>query len=325
MKCLIYDIAADSSGALSILKLMYEYAKKHSEHEWIFFVCNRDLIYDNDNNIQIYEFSRVKKNWINRLFFDKYTAPRLINKLNPDIIVNFQNVYVKSKVKQVLYLHQPLPFIKHRFSIFDFKLWVYQNVIGKMIYSSCKKSQEIIVQTSWMKEAIIGKKLCESNKIRVIPVDYNSDSNYIYSEKNDNNEYFYPATPLKYKNHLFVLKALKEAQKINEKICFYFTVSGNENKYSRKLLKYVNKNNLNVKFLGRIPQEKVFEYYTHCTLLFPSYVETFGLPLLEARNCNSPIVSLKTPWALEILSGYSNVRFFEENDLNSLIAFLINK
>jgi glycosyltransferase involved in cell wall biosynthesis len=46
-------------------------------------------------------------------------------------------------------------------------------------------------------------------------------------------------------------------------------------------------------------------------LIFPSYLETFGLPLLEARFFNAPIAASDRPFAREILEGYSNADFFD--------------
>ena len=67
----------------------------------------------------------------------------------------------------------------------------------------------------------------------------------------------------------------------------------------------------NFKLLGSIPREQVFKFYQTSILLFPSYLESFPLPLLEARLFNTPIIASDRPFAREILEGYPNVDFFD--------------
>jgi glycosyltransferase involved in cell wall biosynthesis len=89
-----------------------------------------------------------------------------------------------------------------------------------------------------------------------------------------------------------------------------FTIKENENKYTLQLAEYAKKNNLNITFNGPIKREKVFEMYTESVLLFPSFVESFGLPLLEARLSGAFIIANKTSFTEEILKDYENSLFF---------------
>jgi len=58
--------------------------------------------------------------------------------------------------------------------------------------------------------------------------------------------------------------------------------------------------------------------YAKSILVFPSYVESFGLPLLEAKLTGTYIIASDTPFCREILNGYDNVEFFEEMDYKKL-------
>ena len=62
------------------------------------------------------------------------------------------------------------------------------------------------------------------------------------------------------------------------------TLSGNENKYAARLFKkYGHISNL--KFIGVQNREKIWELYDHCScLIFPSKMETWGLPITESRG-----------------------------------------
>ena len=48
--------------------------------------------------------------------------------------------------------------------------------------------------------------------------------------------------------------------------------------------------------------------------LFPSYIETFGLPLLEAKELNGIVLASDRPFSHEILDGYDKAIFIEWNN-----------
>ncbi len=56
-----------------------------------------------------------------------------------------------------------------------------------------------------------------------------------------------------------------------------------------------------VKILGRLPDEEVAVLYRHSkALVFPSLYEGFGIPLLEAMSCNTPILRSEIAASREI-------------------------
>ena len=62
-------------------------------------------------------------------------------------------------------------------------------------------------------------------------------------------------------------------------------------------------------------------------LLFPSTLETWGLPITEFKAHNKPIILSKLPFAYETLGVYDKGCFFDPSDANELaekMAFLIN-
>ncbi len=79
------------------------------------------------------------------------------------------------------------------------------------------------------------------------------------------------------------------------------------------------KHGLPIKFIGSIPREELFEWYTKAILIFPSCIETFGLPLLEAKMHGTPIIVADMLFVKEILSDFPCVHFYKFNeDINSL-------
>ena len=72
--------------------------------------------------------------------------------------------------------------------------------------------------------------------------------------------------------------------------------------------------NLNINWIGTLDYAEVIGMYEKSVLLFPSYVETFGLPLKEARTVGAPILAADMPFSREILDGYDKVKYFGYKD-----------
>lgn len=314
---LIYDVHASESGVLSILNDLYNQIKiyQNKSIKWIFVVSTPE--YETTDNIIVERFPWVKKNWLYRYYFDFITTRKLLKKYKPNLVFSLQNKGIDYyRGPQIVYLHLPFIVTDHRFDIWldGKKLWFYQNVISKSIFRSLRKVDRIIVQTFWMKDALIKKAGILANKITIQRPDISSNRIGIFEDNEDNKRrFFYPATAFTYKNHITLLKALKYAKdKGLKKYELILTIRINENNYTRNLYKFVQNNDLNVIFGGPIPRYRVFELYAKSILVFPSYIESFGLPILEARMTGSPIIASDTPFCREILEGYCNVLFFPE-------------
>lgn len=90
--------------------------------------------------------------------------------------------------------------------------------------------------------------------------------------------------------------------------------------YARSLWDYAQQSELSsrVRFLGRIAYERMLSYYREATvMIFPSWIETFGHPLLEAMLAGTPVVASDIPAAREI-AGDAAV-YFPPNDAHALV------
>lgn len=267
-----------------------------------------------------------KKSWFHRLYFDKLISYKLVEQYKVDEVLSLQNVVVpKVKAKQILYLHQPLPFVEKSYGLTeDPKFWVYQNIISKMIFKSIKKADKVIVQTKWIRDAAIKKANVKKEKFILKQPELNVSVKKLYtSDENNGKLFFYPASGLVYKNHEVIVKAcklLKDKGISDYKVIF--TLKGDENKHIRKLREIVTGENLPVEFIGSIDIETVYEYYSKSILIFSSYIETFGLPMLEAKMHQAPIIASDCAFSHEILDGYDKVEFFDPFDPFDLERYL---
>ena len=324
MRIMVFDVPAEHGGALTILHEYYSKALLDIDNEWYFVVSTPEFA--DTSNIKIIKYPWVKKSWFHRLYFDMFIAHRIANKYKIDEIISLQNVIIKNvKIKQILYLHQPLPFIEKRFKITENPIfWIYQNIISNMIYSSIREAEQVIVQTEWMKNACLKKTQIQPNKIIIIPPELNIIiKNKYKQEKNNCTLFFYPASELVYKNHKVIVDAVDLLMKANiSKFKVVFTLNGNENKNIRQLYQKIISKELPIEFIGKINREQVYDYYSKSILIFPSYIETFGLPLLEAKMHGAPIIASNSEFSREILANYGEADFFDYNHDDDLAALM---
>ncbi|WP_157924410.1 glycosyltransferase, partial [Escherichia coli] len=138
------------------------------------------------------------------------------------------------------------------------------------------------------------------------------------------------AASYSYKNHIILVESLNMIGVdflFQNKITVIFTLDRDENS---KLFDRIKKYNLQevVKFTGNIPRYDVLNYiYNAKALLFPSRLETFGIPLIEAVKFNSNIIVSDLPYAHDVLDGYENVKYCNPDspeDWSEAIKFAIN-
>lgn len=331
MNIMVFDVPAENGGALSILKSVYDEAIAHADKsiKWIFVLSTPHL--PETKEIQILRYPWIKKSWFHRYFFDNIIAPKLAKKFNPELILSLQNIIIPCvKFKQILYVHQSLPFVEHKYSIFkNSRFWIYQRVIGKKIKQSIKKADKVLVQTNWMKIACIEKTKVDSEKIKVVPPSLDLVINNSLNSSVTRKTFFYPASAMEYKNHKVILEACEKLQQENiHNYVVIFTVKGDENDHIKKVNTNVKEKGFPIRFIGNIPQEEVFRLYSNSILLFPSLIETFGLPLLEGRMHKCIILASNLPFSREALENYSNSYLFEPlngSKLFSLMKSVINE
>ena len=100
------------------------------------------------------------------------------------------------------------------------------------------------------------------------------------------------------------------------------TVSGNENRYAEYIYNSY-KHIKQIKFLGIQSVDKVNEFYNMSScVIFPSKLETWGLPITEAKSFSKPILLADLEYAHETIGNYDKVKFFDPNEAVQLAAIM---
>lgn len=321
----INNPAAKSGGALTILKDLLEKIKSlKCSNKFYIFVCLEEL--------KKYETEKLKiivipqQGFKNRIYWDNYGLKKYLelNNIFPNLFISVQNtgVNLNKSIPQIIYYHQLLSIVDLKWNLFDKEqriFWMYKNIYPFFINQYLDRVKKVIVQTEWVKD-MFSKKFNYSledivlmrPEIKTIKVD---DINIILKDKV---RIFYPATPIIYKNHKTIIEALGELKKewkdLDKKVECIFTFRPEDNITLHRMIKNNNLENV-INLVGEIPYSKVLEYYKSSDLIvFPSCLETFGLPLLEAQSFKIKIFTADLPYSREVIGKYSNIKFIETNN-----------
>lgn len=301
---IINATALENGGGLSILyQFVANIPQKANEH-WLIFVSPKIKLSSNNPNVIIQPIYGVKS-FFKRFLWDSYSLKRWLIKHNiiPSACISLQNTGFRAgnkSTKHFIYYHQSIPFSRHCWNPFkkqERPLWFYKHIYPCFVKLYLRKRTRVYVQLDYIKQGFINRFHHSSDEIKVFTPDVKLKTSL---RPNTTLEYdsinlFYPATPLFYKNHRVVAEAVNQSP---AKIKFYTTTS-NQNLGCDSAVQ-----------LGLLQASEVQWMYRHCdALVFPSYIETFGLPLIEAALTGMPVLAADLPYAREVLAGYEGARF----------------
>lgn len=315
-------------GIFTILHNALQELSKHIENKEVEVIA---LVHDASkfqfSNITIIEMPLSKKTWWFRLYYEYFYFKKLSKQLQPDIWFSLHdttpNVVAK---KQFVYCHHPTTLFKPTWRDwkFNYKIGVFSVLYDRLFKINITKNHTVFVQQHWIKE-VFEKRFNHTNIKVAIPKfveeitseKQNFDANKIH--------FFYPSFPRSYKNHDVILEAIKALPKnILEQTQFHFTtIKDNKEKYAQFLIKKYG-DLKNVQFYGKVKRSHLLSMYNAMDcLLFPSKIETWGLPISEAKAYKKPMFLANLPYAKEACGDYEKVTFFDENsacDLAKLIT-----
>ncbi len=324
---IVNDVAASSGGALSILRQFLAELKNNEvakSYRWIVFVSN-DLVNEyNDVHIEIVRVDAKK--WRKRIWWDTYGICKWLQDrhIKPLLAVSLMSVGFRYlKICQIIYIHQSLPYGDFNdFKWFEWKTRLYTWGIEKWMMWSIKRDSTIVVQSNWMKEAVSKKLRISKNQIHVIRPNIEPLAGEELRCVNNKSYYlFYPAVAsASYKNHELLIKVLstikKKKPELYPRITLAFTCNPDDNRITKYYYRLSKKLSVDerIEWKGYLSKDEMLrEYIQSDIVLFPSKLETFGLPLIEAASLGKQVLVLDKVYSHDVLKSYSGATFLEED------------
>lgn len=273
--------------------------------------------------IQYREFPEVKGSWFARLTFEYRRCLELSRELSPTLWLAMHDITpnVSAHVRAV-YCHNPAPFyrlgLREAFLDPTFALF---RVFYKYLYAiNIEDNDFVVVQQDWLREEFRSRYrtrevVVAHPSIPSFPIDSSS------REKRTEGRYifFYPAFPRSFKNFELALEAARMLEKQTQAFEVWITIDGSENRYAAKLRQEFASLR-SVRWLGKQPRNEVEAIYSQADcLLFPSKLETWGMPISEWKRTGKPMLVADLPYAHETVGTYSGVAFVDAKEPESLV------
>lgn len=305
-------------GPLTILSSFIESMQNEAFSDWQFVALVHPSVNLNFGRVKRLGISAPKKSWFIRLYYEYVVFKRVSKRLRPEVWLSLHDISPNVMVsRQFVYCHNPAPF--YRLSWRDIWLdpkFFFFNKLYKLFYKlNINNNHAVIVQQRWLKD--------EFEKFTKVPV-HVSHPEYVAArgvpnvlEKQNKAIFVFPAFPRVFKNHVVICKALNaltDAERSN--VCVVFTVSGRENRYAAWLWNKYHKIDA-LDFRGRLSYEETQRLFTEADcVLFPSKLETWGLPLTEAKHFGKKVICADLPYAHETLGGYPYVQYLSADSVD---------
>lgn len=246
----------------------------------------------------------VKNTVVNRLFAE---LDILFKVKSGDIHFIFGNLppLFKSRSFTVLYLQNRLLIEK----LFWFATPTYhinvRTFLERIWFRTMKKNiSAYIVQTESMAQ-LLKKRIDDQKPIHIIP--FISSKPKEMGDLHDTEklyDFIYPASGESHKNHNTLIDAWIELSKNGLRPSLVLTVSG---LYYPNLLSHINlsiKNySLNIKNIENATLDNINQLYQSSkALIYPSLIESLGLPLIEANNAGLAIIASELDYVRDIVT-----------------------
>ena len=319
-------------GILTVYRTMIATFSRFSGVKLICLVHDTALFEEFTNlpNVEFHEYKEIKTSWFKRLKFEFLTSYRLSQEIKPDAWICLHDMSARvATPTQFVYCHNPSPF--YQSSAVDLKydrtFYLFTKFYRFLYGINIKANRYVIVQQQWI--ARYFKKTYGVNNMMVArPVAEMNKQDNVTRETTHHagiKTLLYPAFPRTFKNFSVLVEAmdrLKQHQpSVYERIEILLTFDKGMTRFGDFIIEECEKRQLNnIRFIGLQSKQRLDEMYRHDTdaLIFPSKLETWGLPLSEAKAFNVPILSADLPYAHETIGDYDKVAFFEPDNATQL-------
>ncbi len=307
-------------GPLSALRDCLSVAVSSLSDKWEIIALVHDKSLFDVPDVTFIEFPRAKRSWLCRLYHEFWVFNALSRKLNPDVWFSLHDISPRVHTrKQVVYCHNPSPFYQSltREALWDPKFFLFTLLYRYIYRINIHSNDFVIVQQDWIRKAF--QRMYNVSKIVVahpIISDFSILAPKITASKN---VFFYPALPRVFKNFEVICDAAEIlCKRVGNIFEVRLTLSGAESRYAAYLKRRYAESQV-IRFIGLQSKEQMMTQYQEASVLvFPSKLETWGLPISEAIAWGKYLLVADLPYAHETVGAYADVNFFDPQNASQL-------
>jgi glycosyltransferase involved in cell wall biosynthesis len=285
-KIFIHATNIHQGGGRSLLEAMLKTLHDFKEFEFILSLDERMFIsFDLAENVQI---KRVKPSLLHRFLSERWLAESVGSN---DIVLCFGNLPPLFKLHGHAIVFLQNRYLIENIPLIGFSLKVYLRITIERFWLSRKRKNvdEFIVQTLLPFVAEPG------GHVRILP--------HLNTQKEIVFDFLYAASGEKHKNHLVLIEAwiLLANDGLFPSLCLTF----DEFRFAG-LSQFIDQmrqlNRIKVSNLGELSRNDILNLYNKSkALIYPSTFESFGLPLIEARQAGMPVLASELDYVRDVL------------------------
>jgi glycosyltransferase involved in cell wall biosynthesis len=329
-RCLVISgVNFTEGGPLTVFRDFVDAACRVLPDEWQIVVFAHNVGVLNAQRARIIAIPYAKKSWLRRLWVEWHEFSRYARQIGPDLWVSMHDMSPNvGGVPQVVYCHNPAPFLRVRLmdAIFEPSLLLFRLAYAGLYRINLKRNLAVVVQQSWLRDEFRKWVGAATQIIVAHPTTRVAGTPPAVqpARRSGPATFLYPALPRAFKNIELLCRALKHLEKeASWESTLILTIDGTENRYAGWLKKRFG-NLATVRFTGRQTREQMQRLYQEADcLLFPSRLETWGLPISEAKQQGLPMLVADLPYAKEAVGDYTRAEFIDPEDDRSLAAKLL--
>jgi glycosyltransferase involved in cell wall biosynthesis len=275
--------------------------------------------------VTIVEKPRSRRSWALRLAYEYVWFYAWSRKRNIDTWVSLHDITPNVKAAhRFVYCHNPAPFYNGP-SVWRWEpsFELFRRFYGIFYSINLQRNDGVVVQQEWMRQIFVkrfGSQPAQTIVARPVAPSPPPAGSGASRRRGSETLLVYPAFPRAFKNFGVLLRAMRRLQSVSLRLVLTWT--GDENWLAQNLRRRFS-DLPNVDFAGFLPRPELFRLYEDVdAMVFPSLLESWGLPLSEFREFGKPIFAADRSYAHEALSGYDRAAFFEPEDDRRLAELL---
>lgn len=301
-------------GTLTVLRDCLNTAARILPPEWEIIALVHDRRLFTIDRVRFIELPEAKRSWLCRMRHEFWKFGALSRELRPDVWLSLHDISPRVKVpRQVVYCHNPSPFYRPRLreALWEPKFFLFTLFYRYLYRINIHANDLVVVQQDWIRDAF--QRMYGVRRVVVAhPV---TDQPSIGSEVPVSVRpavFLYPALPRVFKNFEVLCEAAQILhQRVGEGFEVRLTITGKESRYAAYLKRRFGDTPA-IRFIGRQSKEQMAEQYQEASaVVFPSRLETWGLPISEAKSWGKPLLVADLPYAHETVGAYDQVSFFD--------------